>query len=287
MRTFILLPFLFFSFFIQFAHAESLRVNIDDLESHLEDYTILDARDPSLYDSLHIKGALNLPSNWTYANKKIDGKIIEPNRIQITLRNLGIDINTPVVIYDDGALVDAARVFWTLEVYGLTNVKVLNAGFDTWTHKNYPIDSDKPDRNPSQYIPRVNQTRIATKLSTQIATKNPNQIIIDARGESEYIGKKSSAKRFGHIPSAINIPASHNIQMSDDLASLQPVDELKKVYANINKDKKVVAYCSIGRITSANYLALRELGYDVAIYDASWNEWGNDFNLPIIEPSEQ
>ena len=279
---------LLISSFFTFAQAESLRVGVDELKNNLADYTILDSRDPSMYRAMHIAGALNFPANWTYEHKNINGKIIAPNRIQITLRNLGIDLNTPVVIYDNGSLVDAARLFWTLEVYGLKNVKVLNAGFDTWTQKDYPISIEKPKVAPSTYIPVVNQERIATKFSTQLATKNPNQIIIDARATAEYLGEKSSAKRFGHIPKAINIPASHNIQMSEaDLATLQPVNKLKQVYSDIPKDKKVVVYCAIGKISSANYLALRELGYDVSVYDASWNEWGNDFNLPIETPSKQ
>ena len=43
---------------------------------------------------------------------------------------------------------------------------------------------------------------------------------------------------------------------------------------------------AIGFATT-NYFALRELGFDVAAYDASWREWGNDYNLPITNPSDK
>lgn len=271
------------------AHANNLRVDAATLNQALatQQYAILDARATTDYRKGHIVGAQNFPIDWTYERKKENGRIIEPGRIQIILRNLGLDVNTPIVVYDDGALVDAARLFWTLEVYGFKQVKILNVGFDTWLSQDYPTTTEVPKVAASQYVPVINHQRLATKFATQIATKNPNQLIIDARPNPAYLGEMSSAKRYGHIPKAINIPASHNLAQDDEFKSLQSVDALKKVYQAIPKDKKIILYCAIGRISSANYLALRELGYDVANYDASWKEWGNDFNLPIINPSDK
>lgn len=269
------------------AQAQSLLVSPEQLKNALSNdaVTILDARSSSLYEQGHIKAARNFPVNWTYEHKSINGKIISPNRIQTILRQLGVDRETPIVIYDNGALVDAARLFWTLEVYGFNHVKVLNAGYDYWAAQDYPINDEKPKVVASNYIPVINHKRLATKFSTQIATQNPNQIVIDARPEPAYLGLKSHAKRFGHIPKAINIPASHNIDSSNHFAKISSVAQLKSVYSSIPKHKKVVLYCAIGRISATNYLALRELGYDVANYDASWLEWGNDFSLPIVNPS--
>ena len=201
--------------------------------------------------------------------------------MQQRMRERGLWIDSNVVIYDNGDLVDAARLFWSMEVYGLANAKVLDHGYDDWLNKNYPISLEEPDIKPSQYVAQVNHKRLASKFSTQLAMLNASKIIIDARAETAYKGQTSVAKRFGHIPTAINIPASHNFFKSEGVAALQPLDELKKLYGDIPREKKVVIYCAIGRISSANYLALRELGYDVANYDSSWKEWGNDFKLPI------
>jgi len=260
---------------------ESLRVTPQFLQSHLQDAVVLDARSPALFEQGHIQGALNFPVSWTYDHQKENGKIISPKRFQIIARQLGLKIDTPIVVYDNGQLVDAARLFWSLEVYGFEHVKVLDHGFDLWQAKAYPISLTAPKPQTSDYIPHINYHRLATKLTTQLATKLSNEWVIDARTEAAYKGEISSAKRFGHIPTAINIPASHNLQVDGHFESLQPIETLKKVYAQIPKNQKVIIYCAIGRISSANYLALRELGYHVANYDASWKEWGNDFNLPI------
>lgn len=254
-----------------------------EMVQHLPDNTlIIDARPTMDFATGHLPGAANFPVKWTYEDQKQNGQIISPSRIQIILRNLGIETSTPIVVYDGGQLVDAARLFWTLEVYGIENVKIMSPGFKGWVDKDLPISFQKIIRPTSQYIPVINSERLATKLTTLVATKNPNHIIVDARPNKAYIGEISSAKRFGHVVTAINIPAHHNILEAEEQApTLQSLEHLKSLYSDLPKNKKIVLYCAYGRISATNYLTLRELGYNVSNYDASWNEWGNDFSLPV------
>lgn len=263
--------------------AESLRLSSQQLLTALKQpgLVILDARAPTDYQQGHIKGALNFPEYLTYHNKGVDGRIVQPTQLQTILRNLGINTETRVVIYDNGEMMDAARLFWTLEVYGLKNVTLLNQGYANWTANNLPLEVTTPSTTKSQYIPVINHERLATKLTTLIASKNPNQWIIDARPKDAYLGFVSSAKRFGHIPSATNIPASHNLNRQDKISGLKSLAALKRLYSDIPNTQKIILYCAIGRISTMNYFTLRELGYNVANYDASWKEWGNDFSLPI------
>ena len=267
-------------------NAKVLRIEANKLSSKLENYKILDTRSHYLYNDGHIKGALSFPVNLTYEHKKVNGKITNPIKMQKIIRELGLDINSNIIIYDDGTFFDAARLFWSLEVYGFTNVKLLNTGYENWLFSNYQTSQEIPIVKPTNYIPKINHKRLATKFTTQIATKNPNQVIIDARGYKSYVGEKSSAKRFGHIPKALHIPATHNIDYGNKDAKLKTVKNLKDLYKNINKKQKVVIYCAIGRIAATNYFALRELDYDVSNYDASWKEWGDDFALPIVNESK-
>ncbi len=268
-------------------NAKSLRIEVPELEKNLNTYKIIDTRESALYLDGHIKGALNFPIQLTYKNQETNGKVIQPAKAQEIIRKLGLDVNDKIAIYDDGTFFDAARLFWTFEVYGFKNVKLLNGGLEQWLKYDFKTTKAIPKIEKSNYIVSVDNKRLATKFTTQIATKNPNQVILDARPSSGYKGETSSAQRFGHIEKALHFPASHNINYDEKITKLQSINDLKEIYSNIGKDKKIIVYCAIGRISSTNYFALRELDYDVANYDSSWREWGNDVNLPIINPSEE
>ena len=264
-------------------NADSLRISAQTLNDNLDKYKIVDTRDNSNYTQGHIPNAINFPISKTYAHMQENGKLTNPLTMQKIVQNLGLNANDPIVIYDDGSFFDAARLFWALEVYGFENVKLLDSGYKQWIQKNYKYSLKTPKITQSDYITIIDNNRLATKFSTQIATRNPNQIIIDARPDKAYEGKISSAKRYGHIPKALSIPASHNIDTTLNSIQLKDSKELAKIYKDIDKNKKVIIYCAIGKISATNYFALRELGYNVSNYDASWKEWGNS-TLPIIEP---
>ena len=261
--------------------ASSLRIEADKLQKSLNSYKILDTREENIYSQGHIQNAINFPVSLTYKNKTINGKLTDPLKMQKIIQSLGLKTDDKIDIYDDGSFFDASRLFWALEVYGFSNVKLLNAGYKQWHIKSFSTSTETPKIRKSNYIAIINNKRLATKFTTQIATKNPKHIIVDARGIDAYLGKKSAAKRYGHIPKAISIPATHNINYNKELSELKGDKALRELYKSINKDQKIIIYCAIGKIASTNYFAMRELGYDVSNYDASWREWGNDFALPI------
>ena len=277
----------YFGFFIVFfSHSISaslLRVTTEELKEALSEgeVIVLDVRDKNDYDVGHIKNAISFPVSLTFYKKEINGKIQKPQLMQKYLKERGIDAKSKVILYDNGEIVNAARVFWTLEVYGLTNIKIFDRGYKHWINEALATSQLEPEIKQSKYIVRINHKRLASKFVTQLAIYNKNKVVIDARSEQAYLGKTSVAKRFGHIPNAVSVPFEGNIIQGSGHQGLKPIKELKSLYANIPNDKKVIIYCKIGLVSATNYFALRELGYDVANYDASWREWGNDDSLPI------
>jgi len=271
--------------FIQL-NAQTLRIEANELLANPNGYKVIDARQKREYVIEHIENALNFPADLTYENKKTNGEIVQSDKMQKIVRELGLSLDDNIIIYDEGAFFNAARLFWTFEVYGFKNVKLLNSGIKQWKENGFLTTKNIPKVKKSKYIVSVNNNRIATKFTTQIATKNPNQVILDARDIKAYNGKVSMSKRFGHIPTAIHFSATKNIDYTKGVVKLQSKNNLKKLYLNIDKKSKVIVYCALGKIASLNYFALRELGFNVANYDASWKEWGNDFNLPIVNPSK-
>jgi len=283
MRIFTVTLSLCLIIFANSVNATAFRMSSVNLQKKIDNQAliILDARNADDYDVLHIKNAINFPVDLTYKHKNVNGQLQSPANMQAYFRERGISKNSSVIIYDDGQLVDAARVFWALEAYGLSSVKILDHGFNYWVSKDLATSQDIPVVTPSQYVATINHQRLSSKFTTQLAIHNKNKTVIDARSNRAYKGEISSAKRFGHIPTAINLPFNDNLMQDAGFLALKPISELKKVYAAIPRDKKIIIYCKFGRVSSTNYFALRELGHDVSNYDASWREWGNDDTLPI------
>jgi len=111
-------------------------------------------------------------------------------------------------------------------------------------------------------------------------------VIVDTRSMIEIIGarKMDNVARGGHVPGAKFLEWKH---ISDPVnkRSFRSAEEIKATFEKfgITKDKHVVAYCHVGTGRSSEIItALQLLGYENAkVFAGSWDEWGNDMNLPI------
>jgi thiosulfate/3-mercaptopyruvate sulfurtransferase len=61
----------------------------------------------------------------------------------------------------------------------------------------------------------------------------------------------------------------------DDQGRLKPTDELRQLFAaaGVKPGDVVVAYCHIGIFANTVLTAARILGYDVRLYDGSFQDW--------------
>jgi len=260
-----------------------LLVTADSLVDHLSDpnLVVLDARPVEEYNAGHIRGAINLPMLLTYSQEGPRGRIGPIHYIQALFSSHGIGNDTPVVIYGDKSFIDAARVLWTLEVYGHERVGVLDVSYGEWVDMDYSHDLVAVMPTPKRFIATLKPEKMWTKLSVRLALNKDNKVLIDTRTSLEYEGQESRTSRYGYIPSAITIPTERNLTMQNGHARIKSLDELAQVYGGLDKNKKIVTYCNMGKRASVNYLALRLLGYDTAQYDGSWIEWSSDPKMPI------
>ncbi|MBI2952933.1 MAG: sulfurtransferase [Chloroflexi bacterium] len=246
------------------------------------DVRVVDLRTPREYDKGHIPNSVNLPVDRL--NTPDNPRMVLPQEQMETLMGeLGIGNETAVVAVDEMGGSTAARLLWTLELYGHARACLLNGGHLKWTKTGGELSVVAPGISPARFTSAPDFARLATKDQVLEKLGRPGVVIVDARNELEYAGMLGDAARLGHIPGAVNINWEEHLSL-DAVPVFLPPGELQSLYetVGVTRDKEVIAYCERGRRASHTYLALRLLGYQrVRNYFGSWQEWGNDPETPI------
>lgn len=245
-------------------------IDADHLRDQLRDNSVrvIDVRRAEDYKKDHIPKSVNLPLADLLADDS-------PEKVHKIAQNLGIDDQTPVVVYDDtfGAL--ASRVAWTLQYLGHSDVSLLDMTYSQW--KNLGLETDNAEATPASktHSIKLHPEIMATADYLEKAKENKNVIVIDNRERLNYLEQ--------HIPGAINIP--YRTLASEDRI-LKPKEDLRRLLKNrsISEDAEIITYCgSVGTLSGLAYYALKAADFpNVKLYVRSFKEW-KGLNKPIVK----
>jgi thiosulfate/3-mercaptopyruvate sulfurtransferase len=89
----------------------------------------LDARDRAMFDAGHAPGAVQVPiEDWDKAAKATGIGFAKTAYWDEALTSLGVGPSAIAVVYDDGRMTNAARVWFILQYFGIKAV-ILNGGW--------------------------------------------------------------------------------------------------------------------------------------------------------------
>lgn len=242
--------------------------------------------DRDTFRKIHLKGAIYVDINLDLAeikNPKNGGRHPLPtvDSFVRVLRDLGISNDSHVVIYDENSGAFASRMWWMLRSIGHAKVQVLDGGFENAMQNDFPTECGDPKKpKKGDYEASVWNWPLVNINDIDQARQNPNKIVIDVRSAERFKGDFEPIDLIaGHIPGAVNIPFSTNLN-SDGV--FLPFEDLTKKYADINsKYDEVIFHCGSGVTACHGILAMEICGFKTpSLYVGSWSEWSRN-DLPV------
>jgi len=289
-------------------------VDTEWLAEHLNepDLRVVDARwrgdgsSRELYRAGHLPGAVHLDwqADLGYTRDGVRDLLLPPERFAAAMEAAGIGDESRVVTYAETDYSGAARLWWALNFYGHERASVLNGGLTKWQAEGRPLSTEIPKVVPAHFSPRLQPNWIATTGEILASLGDPAQhgSIVDTRPPEQYAGQAvwtpagslylppgeawvdagGRRLRGGHIPGAVSLPSSGNLEPA--VWTFLEAEALRERarQAGVNSEGRIILYCGVGISASLGLFALHLAGFqDLALYDASWEEWGHDPDLPV------
>jgi thiosulfate/3-mercaptopyruvate sulfurtransferase len=266
---------------------DTMLVSTSWLADHLNDpnVVVIVIEDKDGFDKGHIPGSIFMQFMDSHLMTGPTGLTMElPPMSQLaeTFGKLGVTNDSHIILYQAGdSFTAVARVYLTLDAMGLgAQTSVLNGGFLQWTKEGRAVSTESRKVNARVVTPCPNN-EVITDISYVSANMHHSGVaIVDARSAIYYSGEvQPGTQRSGHIPGAGSIPYP---TLTDSAGKLKSPEELAELFRNagVKPGDHMVVYCHIGQQASAAYFAARYLGYDVRLYDGSWEDWSAHKDLP-------
>lgn len=220
------------------------------------------------------------------------------------MRRLGVRGSVPVVVYDAGDSVSAARCWWLLGYFGHDAVSILNGGLAAWSSMGGPVEAGIPQEAAAGDFDPVPGQRPLLDADGAAALARSG-ILLDARPAPRYRGEVEPIDAVaGHIPGARSAPTADNLEPDGRWRS---PEALRERFARLGVVPAATpgassggatggraagggpplgAYCGSGVTAAHEVFALELAGIEAALYVGSWSEWSQDATRPVATGAE-
>ena len=238
--------------------------------SHLPDARLITLADVSAPESL--RGPDPRPEDLT---DQLLFEIGDVESIAQRLEALGVTDGSEIVLYGepDQPLPTTTRVAVVLDYLGLgDSVHLLNGGVDAWLAGGYELSSSSTAVPATGSLNvRRNDALLADSRDVAAAMNSSAYKIIDTRTPVFYNGEQGVFGKTGRIPGAVNLPIEGLADDSGRFDEEQLTDAFQS--AGIDPGDRLIIYCHVGMRATQAVFAAKLLGFDVRLYDGSFQDW--------------
>lgn len=274
------------------ARDEPILVSSAWLTAHLHDrgLVVFEIGRPEEYAARHIPGAqrldfrdLSTPHDMNAKPMPLMLELPPVAKLDSVFSAKGLSNDSRVIVYFANDWVSpSTRAVLTFEAAGLRGrVSLLDGGLPAWVAAGNPVTTEVPAVTPSHFKAALRPDVIVTVDWLAARLKSPGIALIDARDPGFYLDTlDNQMPRGGHIPGAKSLPYDSLVDDQNHLRDRATL-EAEFAAAGMANGKTVVSYCHIGQQASLVWFAARYLGYDVRLYDGSFQEWSGRSDLPV------
>ncbi|SDR91335.1 thiosulfate/3-mercaptopyruvate sulfurtransferase [Polaribacter sp. KT25b] len=234
---------------------------------------------------LQLKGGLffDIQKSFSEKNAPFPNTVLSAKKFEEKVQELGVNVNSCIVVYDDLGIYSSPRVWWMFQLMGFTNIAVLNGGFPAWELKKYPTEKTvRRQIKKGNFIANYQSEKIKFTADVLYAIESESILIADARSKGRFLATEPEPRsdiKGGRIPNSVSLPYSEIVEYN----LLKSEEDLKTVFNSLNpKNKDLIFSCGSGITASVLALGAEIAGVkNHAVYDGSWTEWGSTKGLPI------
>ncbi|WP_410812434.1 sulfurtransferase [Micromonospora sp. 067-2] len=212
----------------------------------------------------------------------------DPAALQAALRAAGVRAGHPVVVYDGGDGLAAARAWWTLRWAGHRPVRLLHGGYPAWVAAGRPVSASAAEATAGDVEVRPGDLPVLDAGQAAALAASGDTVLLDVRAAPRYRGEVEPIDPVaGHVPGAVNLPAGEYVGPDGRFPAADVLRE-RFAAAGVAGARSVGAYCGSGVTAAQAVLALHLAGRpDAALYVGSWSNWVADPARPVATAPTQ